>query len=133
MKSWHWLGGCAWLLLTAGLSRAGEPIAMASAPGNEQPLMTSPSCCQASAYKEGCCQRFWDWLWYRPLHRGGCCCQCESCCMPPLYAFFPCRGGPGVSSVAGCNCGGGFAHGNGQLDMVPNNGASMAAEGHPAP
>jgi hypothetical protein len=40
--------------------------------------------------------------------------------MPPLYAFFPCRGGPGVSSVAGCNCGGGYAHTYGQLDMNPN-------------
>ncbi len=45
------------------------------------------------------CHALCEWLTYRPLSRpglAGCCHTCSACCMPPLYTFFPCYGGPGV-------------------------------------
>jgi hypothetical protein len=50
--------------------------------------------CCAPCRDHCCCQRFWEWLTYRPH----CCCGCchwttAPCCTPPLYQYFPCIDG----------------------------------------
>jgi hypothetical protein len=69
------------------------PAALAA---NAQPLVPAPagpqcaSCCKSHSCHPKC-QRFLEWLTYRPLERAGCCCHLKpACCTPPLYTFFPC-------------------------------------------
>jgi hypothetical protein len=81
-------------------------------PKTHEPIPPAPTCCQNVCPIAGRCQRFWQWLTYKPVaHCDACCCSkgCEPCGMPPLYLYFLCDrwgpwGGPACGHGVVGNC-----------------------------
>jgi hypothetical protein len=121
MRNVHLL--LAGLLLTAAATAAAAhepPPLYGPCCGPEPACVTVAPCCGCPVRDQrGCCEKFWDWLTFHPLHRtcpcgpkgpgrckypcwpGGatckaCGCRAHHCPTPPLYTFF----------LDMCQCGG---------------------------
>ena len=141
MKFTYWTITWIAIGLSATLVRAADDHAPSASQNDSTGLTAAPAIpAEAPCTSEYCCHRdhgggigrFWAWLTYQPLHRWGCChCCCESCCFPPLYAYFPCQ--PCSSGSCACAASQAILSQASQADTVKGPNSGNAAPGNSSP